>query len=465
MNPRSLCLALLCAVLLTAAPTLRAQNSNQTPSQTAFTLKEAVDYGVRNNRNVTNSQLDLAIAKDRIGEIKATGLPQLSAVVGLQHVIKPQPFFLPPGLSFGGPPDPNADPSQETALALGGVRFTSNALANLNWLVFSNSYLQGLRAAKSYTELAVKNLSASKITVAENVTKAYFNVLVNEEQLGLLGANVTRLDSLLRETRALNEQGLVEKLDVQRLEVQRNNLNTERQNIERLQELAIVLLKFQMGYPLDQPMTLSEKLARMDFTEAMVTDVSLPFNYANRIEYSTLQSQRELQVINVENERKAYLPTVAIAGNYGYYNGRQTLTRFITRPWLDAGSVGVNVSVPIFDGFSRKYRTAQARGNLLKVDNSLKLLEQSIDLQLRQSQTQVRNYWYTLQEQKKNLDLSQEVLRVTRIKYKEGVGANIEVINAEASFREAQTNYYNALYNALLAKVDLDKATGRLYTE
>jgi len=464
MSTRFLCLALLCAVLLTAAPVLRAQNPNQTPSQTAFTLKEAVDYGVRNNRNVTNSQLDLAIAKDRIGEIKATGLPQLGVVAGLTHIIRPQPIFLPPGVTFG-PPDPAADPTQETALAFGGTTFTSNALANLNWLVFSNSYLQGLRAAKSYTELAVKNLSASRITVAENVTKAYFNVLVNEEQLGLLGANVSRLDSLLRETRALNEQGLVEKLDVQRLEVQRNNLNTERQNIERLQELAIVLLKFQMGFPLDQPMTLSEKLARMDFSEAMVADVALPFNYANRIEYSTLQSQRELQIINVENERKSYLPTVSIAGNYGYYNGRQTLTRFVTRPWLHAGLVGVNVSVPIFDGFLRKYRTAQARGNLLKVDNSLKLLEQSIDLQLRQSQTQVRNYWYTLQEQKKNLDLSQEVLRVTRIKYKEGVGANIEVINAEASFREAQTNYYNALYNALLAKVDLDKAAGRLYTE
>ena len=193
--------------------------------------------------------------------------------------------------------------------------------------------------------------------------------------------------------------------------------------------------------------------------------MSLPFNYASRIEYSTLQTQRELQAINVENERKSYLPTVSLAGNYGYYNGRQSIARFITRPWLDAGFVGLNVSVPVFDGFLRKYRTAQARGNLIKADNSLKLLEQSIDLQLRQSQTQVRNYWYTLQEQKKNLDLSQEVLRVTRIKYKEGVGANIEVINAEASFREAQTNYYNALYNALLAKVDLDKAMGRLYTE
>jgi len=464
MSTRSLCITLLSAILLILAPGVRAQNPNPAPTQ-SFTLKEAVDYGVRNNRNVTNTQLDLVIAKDRIGEIKATGLPQVSVTGSLAHTIKPQPFFLPPGLSFGGPPDPNADPTQETALALGGVRYTSNATANLNWLVFSNSYLQGLRAAKSYTDLATKNLNASKITVAENVTKAYFNVLVNEEQLGLLGANVSRLDSLLRETTELNRQGLVEKLDVQRLQVQRNNLNTERQNIERLQELAILLLKFQMGYPLEQPINLSEKLARMDFNEAMVSDVSLPFNYGSRIEYSTLQTQRELQAINVENERKSYLPTVSIAGNYGFYNGRQSIGRFITRPWLDAGFVGLNVSVPIFDGFLRKYRTAQARSNLIKVDNSLKLLEQSIDLQLRQSQTQLRNYWYTLQEQKRNLELSEEILRVTRIKYKEGVGANIEVINAEASFREAQTNYYNALYNALLAKVDLDKASGRLYTE
>lgn len=457
------------AALLLLAGQVVAQNPAPAPTSASrtFTLKEAVDYAVKNNLNVSNSQIDVTSASDRVNELKATGLPQASLAGGFSHLIKVQPFFGPPGQLFG-PPDPTAPPNtsdEELVFALGGVRFNSNLTASVSQLLFSSSYLIGLQAAKSYRELATKNLKATKITTAENVTKAYYNVLVNEERLNLLVVNVSRLDSLLRDTRALNEQGFVEKLDVQRLEVQSNNLKTERQNVERLQELALVLLKFQMGYPLDQPIGLSEKLAKLDFSEAYVTDIARPFDYSNRIEYSTLETQRILQDLDVKNVRKSYLPTVSLSGNYGYYNGRMEIARFVTRPWFPAGSIGLNVNLPLFDGFARRYKLAQSRSTLLKLDNGINLLRQSIDLQLSQAQIQLRNYWFSLQEQKKNLDLADEILRVTRIKYKEGVGSNIEVINAETSFREAQINYYTALYNAIVAKVDLDKATGRLYTE
>jgi len=451
--------ALLLGVALLSSFSLWAQ------TQQSFTLKEAVDYAVKNNLNVVNTQVDIASARDRVQELKATGLPQVNVSTNLSHTIRVQPFFSPPGFSFG-PPDPSVPVSDEEAVfALGGVRYTANAVGSFSQLIFSSSYLIGLKAAKAYTDLASKNLSASKVTVAENVTKAYYNVLVNEERLNLLGVNVSRLDSLLRETRAMNEQGMIEKLDVQRLEVQANNLRTEQQNVARLQELALVLLKFQMGYPLDQPLALSEKLAKLNFLESYITEVTRPFAYTNRIEYSTLETQRELQVLDVRNVRQSYLPQVSFSGNYGYFNGRQNIARFITRAWFPAGSIGLNVNIPIFDGFARRYKLAQSRNTLLKVDNNLKLLAQSIDLQLSQSQIQVKNFWFTLQEQQKNLDLANEILRVTRIKYKEGVGSNIEIINAETSFREAQTNYYSALYDALVAKVDLDKAAGRLYNE
>ncbi len=437
---------------------LPASAQNAAPAQ-AFTLRDAVQYAIKNNLNIANAQVDVQSARDRVNEIKAIGLPQLSANGAYTNNLIIPRFFVPAN-AF----NPAAPAGEITAVKF-GVNHSANANANLSQLIFDGSYLIGLKAAKSYTELATKNLTASKITVAENVTKAYYNVLVNEEQIGLLGANVARLDSLLRETTELNRQGLVEKLDVQRLEVQRNNLRTQVQNVERLQELAVMLLKFQMGYPLNDPIGVSEKLAKADFSDPSVLDVSLPFNYASRIEYSTLQTQRALQELDARNIQAGYYPNLRLTGNYGYSSGADKFSGFFKQPWFNQAAVGLALNIPIFDGFSKKYRLAQSRNTLLKIDNSRRLLEQSIDLQLRQSQTQLRNYWYTLQEQKRNLELSEEILRVTRIKYKEGVGANIEVISAETSFREAQTNYYNALYNALVAKVDLDKAAGRLYTE
>jgi outer membrane protein TolC len=451
---------LLSAVTLGTASMLQAQNAAPNPAVgQAFTLREAVDYAVKNNLNVANAQIDVQSARDRVNEVKAIGLPQLS-VAGLytNNLIIPRFFVKASTFNPAAPPD-------EVQAVKFGINHNASGNANLSQLLFDGSYLIGLKAASVYIELARKNLAASKITVAENVTKAYYSVLVNEEQLGLLNTNVARLDSLLRETTELNRQGLAEKLDVQRIEVQRNNLRSQVQNVERLQELSVTLLKFQMGYPLNEPIGISEKLAKADFSDPTVLDVSLPFNYASRIEYSTLQVQRALQELDVRNITAGYYPNLRLTGNYGYASGSDVFSGFFNRPWFNQASVSLALNIPIFDGFSKKYRIAQSRNTLLKIDNSRRLLEQSIDLQLRQSQTQLRNQWFTLQEQKKNLDLSNEILRVTRIKYKEGVGANIEVINAEASFREAQTNYYNALYNALVAKVDLDKAAGRLYTE
>ncbi|MDB5243485.1 MAG: outer rane efflux protein, partial [Spirosoma sp.] len=131
--------------------------------------------------------------------------------------------------------------------------------------------------------------------------------------------------------------------------------------------------------------------------------------------------------------------------------------------WPNFSTMGLNLSVPIFDGFARKYQSQQKRFTLQKAQNSGILLKNSIDLQQKQAAITLTNGLQTLRTQQRNRELAAEIVRVTRIKYKEGVGSNIEVLNAETSSREAQTNYFTALYDFLIAKVDKDKATGKLY--
>jgi outer membrane protein TolC len=432
--------------------------SNLSFSQQSFSLREAVDYAVKNHINIKNAQLDILNAEARVNEIKGIGLPQVNGNFGYTNNFIIQKVFI-PAKTF----DPKAAEGDVIAAEF-GVRNSGQAGINLSQILFDGSYLLGLKAADVYKELSKKALVQTKQQSAENVTKAYYSILVNEERLKLLSLNIGRLDSLLRDTKAMNVQGFVEKIDVQRLEVQRSNLKIETQNVERLQDLSYYLLKFQMGKKVSDIVVLTDKLVDINVNE-LSPDNETEMKYTNRIEYSILQTQDRLAQLDLKNQKVAKLPRVSLNGNYGYSAGRPQFFDLITQPWFNAASLGLAVQIPIFDGFQRKNKIIQSQNSLQKIKNSYELLENSIDLQVKQGQITLKNAYETLQEQKANMDLAQEIVRVSKIKYKQGVGSNLEVVNAEISLKESQTNYFTTFYNALIAKVDLDKALGKLYVE
>ncbi|QKZ11688.1 TolC family protein [Spirosoma sp. KUDC1026] len=425
----------------------------------SFTLQQAIDFALRQNINVKNSVLDGVSAEGRIKEVKASALPQIAGSASLTDNLIIQRAFLPANFF-----DPNASPDAPAVPVQFGVKYSGNATINLNQVIYSPSLNVGLRAAATYRELAQRNLQGSKVTVAEQVAKAYYSVLVSLERAKLLDYNIGRLDTLLNETQALNQQGFVEKLDVQRLDVQANNLRAERQNVQNLIELSYTLLKFQMGMGVNDEITLAEQLQDRSVDDLRPLISSDPtFRYSSRIDYSTLETQIKLAEQDIELTQKGYFPTLAGFANYGYNSGRNAIGQLVTAPWLNFATVGLSLQVPIFDGFQKRYQIAQKRVTLQKAQNSGELLRNSIDLQIRQASITLNNGLQTLETQQRNRDLAQEIVRVTRIKYKEGVGSSIEVLNAEASLREAQTNYFASLYDFLIAKVDQDRALGRLY--
>ena len=433
-------------------------SSNLLFSQQSYTLKEAVNYAVNNHVTIKNAQIDILNAEARVREIKGIGLPQVNGNFNYTNNLIIQKVFI-PAKTF----DPTA-PEGSVIAAEFGVANSGNAGINVSQILFDGSYLLGLKAADVYKELPKKVLLQTKQQAAENVTKAYYGILVNEERMKILNLNIGRLDSLLRDTRALNAQGFVEKIDVQRLEVQANNLKIEAKNVERLQELSYYALKFQMGKKINEPLTLTDKLSDINISE-LVPESDQELKYTNRIEYSILQTQDRLAELDLKNQKVGYFPRVTFNGGYNYSAGRPQFFDLVTKPWFNAANVGIGISVPIFDGYQRKYKIVQSQNNWQKVKNSYELLQNSIDLQVKQGQISLKNAYETLVAQKVNMDLAKEIVRVTKIKYKQGVGSNLEVINAESASKEAQTNYFTTLYNALIAKVDLDKAMGRLYNE
>jgi len=428
--------------------------------ENGFTLAEAVNYAIKHNLNIKNSQLDAVSAEARIGEIRAAGLPQVNANVSITDNLIIQRFFLPANFA-----DPTASADAPPVALEFGVKKQGAASATLNQLIFNGSYFIGLKAAATYRELASKNVTSSKVMVAESVTKAYYSAQVAEERAKVLDVNISRLDTLLRETKAMNVSGFVELLDVNRLEVQQNNLVTERQRVQNLIELSYTLLKYQMGMPLGEPILLKDNINDVDIEKLRTETSANTVNYESRVEYSLLNTQEKLAGLDIRNVRAGYLPSLSASLGYGHNNGSDTWANLFGSKWFNNSAVSLNLIVPIFDGFTKRYQIEQKKIVLDKVKNNQTLLKQSIDLEASQAGINIKNAFATLETQKRNLDLAQEIVRVSKIKYKEGVGSNIEVINAESSFKEAQTNYFAALYDLMIAKVDLSRAKGELYVE
>lgn len=443
---------------LGTAPTGLSPTGQAAAGQT-FTLQQAIDFAIEKNVSIRNGKLDAQSADSRIREIKSSALPQVAASGSVTDNLIIQRAFLPANFV-----DRNAPEDQLISVQF-GVKYSANAAVSVNQVLYSASLNVGLRAAATYRELAQRNLASSKVVVAEQVAKAYYGVLVALERAKLLDYNITRLDTTLNETRAMNQQGFVEKLDVQRLEVQANNLRAERQNVQSLIELSYTLLKFQMGLGINDEITLAEQLEDRSVDDLRPLIAADPtFQYQSRIEYSTLETQIKLAEQDIEVTQKGYYPTLSAFANYGYNSGRNQFIQLLNSPWFNFGSLGISLQIPIFDGFLKRSQIEQKRYTLQKAQNSGELLKNSIDLQIRQASITLKNGLQTLQTQKRNRDLAEEIVRVTRIKYNSGVGSSIEVLNAEASLRESQTNYFGSLYDFLIAKVDQDRALGRLYT-
>jgi outer membrane protein TolC len=425
-------------------------------------LKECIDYGLKHSVSALNAKLDITKAKADIGIILADGLPQVNANANFTN------NYLIPISILAGDAFPGGNPNEILKLRF-GISYTSSLAFNVNQLLFDGTYFLGLKAAKVYSELTEKLAVKTEIDVANNIAKAFYTALITKQRLELVDANMKRIESLLNDTRALYKQGFVEKIDVDRIEVNYNALVIEKQKMLRMLELSYILLKFQMGMQTQDEISVKGSIQELESLQlnelrAALAEKEEGFDYSQRIETQVLNTQIVLENYNVRRFRVGYYPRLNLNFGYGTNTGANQfnqLFEFHSR-WFTNGAWGLTLSVPIFDGLRRHNQIQKAKVDLLKAENTLKETKRGIDLEIKQALINLRNALESLDAQKKNMDLAGEIARITKIKYKEGVGTNNEVIDAESAYITAQTNYYSAFYDALIAKVDLDKAKGNL---
>lgn len=438
-----------------------------------FSLAQAVEYAKKNSAQVKNALLAVKNQAEINREVTASAYPSINGTVGATYnpnvATQSFPNFIAAAtygvLEAEGVKDGNGNtivsPSDFGFIqAQFGTKYSSQVGITLNQLLFDGQVFVGLQARRTTMEWAQKNVEVTEENIKANIHKIYYQLLVSKRQLELLDANIGLVDSLSRTTQILFDNGFAEKLDIDKLKVQRSNLQTEKTKALNGIETGYLGLKVLMGMPVKDTLVLTDVL-----TDDMIKDGSLElgqFNYSDRPDYQYAEISRKLSEFNVRRYKLSQIPTVSLSGAYLKNAQRNKFDFFGKGDWFTISNVNLNISIPIFNGFSTKARIAQAQIAVQQADVQIDGMKKMIDQEVEAARISYRSALLTLDEQKKNMTLAETVYNQTKKKFEVGTGSALETTQAQTELKSAQTNYINALYDAIIARVDFQKATGKL---
>lgn len=458
----------------------------------AYTLKEAIDFAVQNNIAMKNARLGEAQAKARNWEIVTTGLPQISAEAGYNYYFR-RPISPAFNQFFGdtttstsrvfsylASQDQNvANILYQSAIANKDAEFSfvlphnfSSSLT-VSQLIFDGRYVIGLKATKDFTKTARLQSQMSEQDVRYNVMKAYYQAAAAQESKALLASNLSLIEKLLNETRAVYNEGLIEELDVNRLELAQTQLESQINLQNQLAEVALDNLKFQMGLSLNDEIILKDNLNDLKSTVALADETG--FDVRNRVEYELLETAVKIRGYDVAQRRSGYFPSLFGFFNYGWQAQANKFGDFfksstITYPdgdtrtftqWFDQGLAGITLNLPIFDMGQRMANVKQAKLDQQKTINDLENFKNASQLQFRASQSSFNASLIDESNNQKALALSEKIFKKNQIKYREGVGSSFELVQSEQEYTTNQLKHIQSILNLLNAKADLDKAMGK----
>ena len=446
---------------------LRAQNIH------SFSAKQAVDFAMQNAVEVKNALLDIQIQKQSNREITALAYPQLNGSIGGTHFIDIPvtnlPNFISPSvysvLINNGVVDGGGNPIQFPAGGFGniaakfGTAWNANGGMDISQILFDGQVFIGLKARSAAITLATQSAAVTKEQIKANVYKLYYQLIVGKKQATSIDANIERFENLLKDTKEIYKNGFAEQLDVDKVEVQLNNLKTEKIKIDNQLEIGNAALKFLINLPQKETLILTDSLNEDEINSVSLTD---SINFKNRVEYQQLSTVLKLNNYNIKRYQYSKIPTLAAFGSYSKNAQRNAFNFFEKGDWFTTSIVGIKMTVPIFDGNARNARIQKAKLELLKTKNTMKKLEEGIEFEVSNATMKLKSALTTLVNQKANTALAEKVFNTTKLKYEQGLGSNIEIYNAQTELKVAQNNLYAALYDAIIAKVDFQKANGTL---
>jgi len=415
----------------------------------SFSLQQAIDYAIENNRTAKNAQRDIEAAKKQKWETIATGFPQINGSIDYQNFIEQQVQVFPSEF-FGG------EPGKYTPVAF-GLKQNVNASATLSQLIFDGSYLVGLQSAKVFLEISKNAKTKTDLEVRKSVINAYGNVLLTDESISILESNKSALEKNLEELTKTYENGLEEEESVEQLKITFSTIESTLNNTKRFNKVAYQMLNLTLGRDIDEDIILTDNLETLTIQNIDLNLINDPVSVENTIDYKIAINDKVSKELLVKLEKSKALPTISAFFSEGYvsYSNEFSFTNS-DQKYYNFGLVGLNVTIPIFSSFGRNATTQRAKINLEKSKDELTETEQKLKLQIASAKS---DYQFSIEDfdnKKLNLQLAERIEHKNQVKFFEGIASSFDLRQAQIQLYSAQQEYLQALLDVINKKAELE---------
>ena len=431
-------------------------------AQESYTLQQCLGYAVEHNSNVKKSALDREKAERARQEVLGALLPQISGSAGLNDNLKKAKFIMPNFMNNFLPEkmrDPNA--SEYMTIEM-GTKYSANAGLALNQQLLNMSLFNTLDIAKVSRQMAeLGALSTEEDVIAQTAT-LYYGVQVTQYAASQMLRSVELVEQMLRMMEVNYAGGLVKKVDVDRLRVNLTNLKTQQSAIESGLDVQKNLLKLQMGFEVTEPIAVPPLDLSLMAQQEIAAVSSTTFDPIRHIAYRQLQQRERMAELQERAKKYEYLPTLSLALNLQYNHMSDQLFGGATNYGYPTAMVGVSLRMPIFSGGSRLAKVRESHLDLLKAQEDLHALDQSLRMANLNASLKLRDTRRTIALQRDNQALAEQVLDLAQKNYNLGVASLSDVLNASQSLVQAQMSYASALGDYMKAFIDLKKSRGEI---
>jgi outer membrane protein len=443
--------------------------SISTLAQRSFSLDEAIAYARVHSPVMKLSDAEIALTNTQIMEYRSIGIPKVNAVGSYTYYFAIPTQILP---DFLGPAVDGrllqydlinegqvAPPSVGGFAAQFGTRNSVNMGIEANFMVFDPAFFAGLKAVKNARNLSLHQKDNQEYVLKSNVIAAYIALAYNKMVRESLEGDILNAKKSLKESMIIFESGFIEELDVNRLEYTLSMLETEYDNMSEFIHLSENLLKYQMNFPMKDPIAITEGIEELT---ARFNNDQVVAGIPTRPEIKVLESSQKLIGLQIEATRAGYYPVLKGFAAYNTQLLRNDLFNSNENNWFPASYAGVSLNVPIYDGSMRKAQISGQKVKLEKLNIQRTQLESGIQMEIDNARISLNNALKTLENRQKNKELADKIYNVAQIKFKEGVGSSLEMTQAETDQYRSQTGLLEAKFKVLNARFDLMKALGKI---
>ncbi|QEC69037.1 TolC family protein [Panacibacter ginsenosidivorans] len=405
------------------------------------TLDNVVQYALQHQPLLKQSAIDEQITEQQIKSKLSDWYPQVNFAYNYQHNFE----------------------LQKTVFAGNTVQIGVNNTSALQFTatqnLFNRDVLLASRTADDVRKAIKQNTTNTRIDIAVYTIKAFYDVLATTQQIKVAAETIIRLERSLKDATAQYSVGVADKTDYKRATIALNNARASKSANENLLKAKLEYLKTVIGYPTGSDLNIVYDSLAME--KEIYTDTLQSVDYTKRIEYLQLTTQKKLQEANLKYNKWSYIPTLSAYGAYNLNYQNNSFGKLYNTSFPNSYA-GLSLGFPIFQGFKRTANIKQAQLEITRVDWDIINLQKNISAEYAQALASYKASLTNYQALKENVDLAKEVYDVIQLQYKAGVKTYLEVITAETDLRSAEINYYNALYQVLANKTDVQKALGQI---